>query len=111
MARSASTLLPGTLEMLILKVVSAAPEHGWGIGQRLSRMSDGVFEVNQGSLYPALQRLLRKGWITAEWQKSETGRRAKYYRISTSGARQLVTERESWSRQVAAVELVLDWAT
>ena len=111
MSRSDSTLLPGTLEMLILKVVSGEAEHGWGIGQRLARMSGGVFEVNQGSLYPALQRLLRKGWITAEWRKTENGRRARYYGISASGERQLVRERESWSRQVAAVELVLDWAT
>lgn len=111
MTEPVATLLPGTLEMLILKVVSREPEHGWGIGQRLSQISDGVFDVNQGSLYPALQRLLRKGWITADWQRTENGRRARYYRMTSSGERQLVAERASWTRQVAAVELVLDWAT
>lgn len=106
-----ATLLPGTLEMLILKVVSTEPEHGWGIGNRLARISGGAFEVNQGSLYPALQRLLRKGWITSEWQRTENGRRARYYRITKRGEHQLVRERESWARQVEAVQLVLDWAT
>jgi PadR family transcriptional regulator len=111
MTGTPSTLLPGTLEMLILKVVSAEPEHGWGIGNRLAAVSNGAFEVNQGSLYPALQRLLRKGWIASEWRRTENGRRARYYRITKSGARQLVSERESWARQVQAVQLVLDWAT
>lgn len=97
--------------MLILKVVSRQPEHGWGVGQRLAAVSGGVFDVNQGSLYPALQRLLRKGWITSEWRRTASGRRARYYRITNSGARQLASERESWARQVAAVQLVLDWAT
>lgn len=111
MPDSVSTLLPGTLEMLILKVVSGQSEHGWGIGNRLAVVSNGAFEVNQGSLYPALQRLLRKGWITSEWRRTENGRRARYYRITKSGERQLVRERESWARQVRAVQLVLDWAT
>ncbi len=111
MSQPAATLLPGTLEMLILKVVSAEPEHGWGIGNRLAHVSDGVFDVNQGSLYPALQRLLRKGWIKSEWRRTENGRRARYYATTKSGARQLVTERESWARQVEGVRLVLDWAT
>ena len=111
MTEPAATLLPGTLEMLILKVLSAESEHGWGIGNRLARMSDGVFDVNQGSLYPALQRLLRKGWIKSEWRRTENGRRARYYSLTKSGERQLVAERQSWARQVAAVQLVLDWAT
>ncbi len=111
MSKDTASVLPGTLEMLILKVVSSEPEHGWGIGQRLSAVSGGVFDVNQGSLYPALQRLLRKGWITSEWRRTEKGRRARYYRITTSGERQLAREREGWMRQVAAVQLVLDWAT
>jgi transcriptional regulator len=111
MTKPAAPVLPGTLEMLILKVVSTEPEHGWGIGQRLAAVSGGVFEVNQGSLYPALQRLLRKGWIGSEWRRTENGRRARYYRITTSGERQLAQERESWASQVAAVQLVLDWAT
>ncbi len=103
-------VLPGTLEMLILKIVSARPEHGWGIGQRLGEVSEGVFDVNQGSLYPALQRLLRKGWITSGWRRTESGRRARYYAITKSGERQLTVETRSWARQVAAVQLVLDWA-
>jgi len=107
----AANVPPGTLEMMILKVVSSESHHGWGIGQRLEHMSDGVFEVNQGSLYPALQRLLRKGWITAEWRRTENGRRARYYRTTGSGARQLEKERETWARQVRAVERVLKWAT
>ena len=111
MTKTTAALLPGTLEMLILKIVSAELEHGWGIGQRLGTASGGVFDVNQGSLYPALQRLLRKGWITSEWRRTENGRRARYYRITKSGERQLARERESWTRQMAAVQLVLDWAT
>lgn len=111
MSQPAAALLPGTLEMLILKVVSAEAEHGWGIGNRLARVSGGAFDVNQGSLYPALQRLLRKGWIRSEWQRTENGRRARYYQTTKSGRRQLVTEREGWARQVEAVQLVLDWAT
>lgn len=111
MERPEASLLPGTLEMLVLKIVSARPEHGWGIGQRLGDVSGGVFDVNQGSLYPALQRLLKKGWITSEWRTTENGRRARYYEITRSGERQLARERESWERQVAAVQLVLDWAT
>lgn len=111
MSQPTATLLPGTLEMLILKVISAEPEHGWGIGNRLARVSGGVFDVNQGSLYPALQRLLRKGWIRSTWRRTENGRRARYYETTNSGARQLVTEREGWARQVEAVQLVLDWAT
>lgn len=96
--------------MLILKIVSAEPEHGWGVGQRLAAVSGGAFDVNQGSLYPALQRLLRKGWIASEWRRTDSGRRARYYRITKSGERQLARERDSWARQVAAVQLVLDWA-
>lgn len=111
MSEASEAVLPGTLEMMILKIVSLEPEHGWGIGQRLGEASGGVFEVNQGSLYPALQRLLRKGWITSEWRRTENGRRARYYRITGSGERQLARERRSWARQVAAVQLVLDWAT
>ena len=111
MTESAAPVLPGTLEMLILKIVSERSEHGWGIGQRLGEASQGAFDVNQGSLYPALQRLLRKGWITSDWRRTESGRRARYYRITTSGARQLARERTAWERQVAAVRLVLDWAT
>lgn len=102
-----SQVPPGTLEMLVLKVVSVAPEHGWGIGQRLQEASRGIFDVNQGSLYPALQRLLAKGWIRSSWRVTESGRRARYYHLTRSGEGQLGREFESWSRQVDAVRWVL----
>jgi transcriptional regulator len=103
-------VLPGTLEMLVLTVLSVQPEHGWGIGQRLQQVSGGVLDVNQGSLYPALQRLLERGWIRAEWRASENGRRARYYKLTASGQKRLAKQRGSWARQVEAVNCVLDWA-
>ena len=102
-------LLPGTLDMMVLKIVSVGTEHGFGIGRRLQELSDGVFDVNQGSLYPALQRLLKQGWITSEWRQTDTGRRARYYTITRSGQRQLEREQNSFARQIAAVQLVLTW--
>jgi transcriptional regulator len=93
--------------MLVLKVLSRAPEHGWGIGHRLQQASRGVFDVNQGSLYPALQRLLAKGWIRSSWRVTESGRRARYYDLTKSGEAQLAREFESWSRRVDAVRWVL----
>ena len=110
MANESAKLLPGTLDMMVLKVVSVGTEHGFGIGRRLQQVSRGVFDVNQGSLYPALQRLLKEGWITAEWRQTESGRRARYYRITRSGARHLERERDSFARQVRAVGHVLAWA-
>jgi PadR family transcriptional regulator, regulatory protein PadR len=110
MANESARLLPGTLDMMVLKVVSVQPEHGFGIGRRLEQVSDGVYDVNQGSLYPALQRLLKEGWITAEWRQTESGRRARYYRITRSGVRHLGRERDSFARQVKAVGKVLAWA-
>ncbi|MFW6078278.1 MAG: PadR family transcriptional regulator [Gemmatimonadota bacterium] len=110
MADGSTPLLPGTLEMLVLQVLSVGPEHGWGIGQRLQQASRGRFEVNQGSLYPALQRLLKKGWLTSEWRVSESGRRARYYELTRSGERQLARERKDWAKQVEAVGWVFDWA-
>jgi len=110
MASDGTPLLPGTLEMLVLKVLSVAPEHGWGIGQRLQEASRGVLDVNQGSLYPALQRLLAKGWVKSEWRTTDSGRRARYYRLTRSGEARLLAERVSWARQVGAVDLVLRWA-
>jgi transcriptional regulator len=109
MAGTVAPLLPGTLEMLVLKTLSVGPEHGWGIGQRLQQMSRGVFDVNQGSLYPALQRLLKKGWVRSEWRVTESGRKARYYLLTRSGARRLVREEEGWARQVEAVGWVLSW--
>jgi transcriptional regulator len=110
MADRSLQVLPGTLEMLVLNVLTASPEHGWGIGQRLQQASRGVLDVNQGSLYPALQRLLERGWIKSEWRVTESSRRARYYRVTASGLRQLKKQRGSWARQVEAVSWVLDWA-
>ena len=105
----AAELLPGTLDMMVLKIVSVGTEHGFGIGRRLQELSHGVFDVNQGSLYPALQRLLKQGWITSEWRQTDTGRRARYYKITRSGARQLEKEQNSFARQITAVHHVLNW--
>ena len=110
MTDEGTQLLPGTLEMMVLKVLSVEAEHGWGIGQRLQQMSRGVFDVNQGSLYPALQRLLKRGWIVSDWRQTESGRRARYYRVTRSGAARLAQEQVTWSKQVAAVNWVLQWA-
>lgn len=109
MERDTAQLLPGTLDMMVLKVVSVGPEHGFGIGRRLQEVSRGLFAVNQGSLYPALQRLLKEGWVTAEWRQTESGRRARYYRITRSGTRHLARQRDSFARQVGAVNLILAW--
>jgi transcriptional regulator len=111
MPPDSASLLPGTLDLLVLSVVSVQPEHGWGIGQRLLEVSRGVFEVNQGSLYPALQRLEKKGWIRSGWRMADSGRSARYYTITASGRRQLVRERRGWERQVEGIGLVLQWAT
>lgn len=98
----------GTLDMLILQIVSLEPAHGYGIAQRLEQISRAVVQVNQGSLYPALHRLEQKGWLTAEWKQSETGRDAKFYRLTNSGAKQLAAEKDSWARLTGAVQLIFD---
>lgn len=102
-----SDVLRGTLELLILKTLALEPMHGWGINQRIQQVSRGVLDVNQGSLYPALQRLELKGWITAEWRASENNRRARYYRLTAAGRRALGNETENWRRYVAIVEEIL----
>ena len=99
--------LRGTIDLLALKALTLQPQHGWGIGLRIRQMSRGQLEVNQGSLYPALQRLHRQGWITSEWRPSETGRQARYYKLTTQGRRVLGQEEDSWRRFVAAIDLVL----
>jgi len=96
-------LLKGTLDMLILKAVSLGPLHGYGIIQRIRQMSDEMLDVEQGSLYPALYRIEQRGWVSSQWEKSETGRRAKFYTISEAGRRQLEDEEASWDRLVLAV--------
>ena len=100
-------IVPGTLEMLVLKTLSLDPMHGWGIGERIQQLSRDVFAVNQGTLYPALERLQRDGLITAEWRTTENNRRARYYRITRSGLKRLETEREEWERSARAVDLIL----
>jgi PadR family transcriptional regulator, regulatory protein PadR len=100
-------VVQGTLDMLVLKALSLAPMHGWGITNRIQQISKGVLTVNPGSLYPALERLQDRGWITAAWETTESGRNAKYYTLSAAGRRRLGTETESWRRLAAAIEAVL----
>jgi PadR family transcriptional regulator PadR len=100
-------LLQGTLEMLVLKALSLQPMHGWGIGHRIEQMARGAFVVPQGSLYPALQRMLNKGWIKSEWRTSENNRRARYYLITRAGAQQLRAEEADWERASKAINAVL----
>jgi PadR family transcriptional regulator, regulatory protein PadR len=102
-----SDVLRGTLDLLVLKTLTLEPMHGWGISQRMQQFSRGMFDVNQGSLYPALQRLEQKGWIESEWRTTENNRRAKYYRLTAPGRRALGVETTSWRRYVEGVELIL----
>ena len=103
-------VVQGTLEMLILKTLSLQPMHGWGISVRLRQISGEVFDVQQGSLYPALQRMLRRGWVRAEWRVSENNRRARYYRLTAAGERQLAAQRAEWEHSSRAVDRVLRYA-
>ncbi len=100
-------LLQGTLDMLILRVVAHGPLHGYGIAQRIHQISREVLNVQQGSLYPALHRLEKRGWLCAEWRDSENSRQAKFYRLSAKGRRQLATEEANWNRLSEAVALIL----
>ena len=105
--RSQTDALRGSLDLLVLKTLSLAPMHGWGISQRVQQISDGVLELNQGSLYPALQRLEKDGLITSEWDTTDNNRRARYYRITASGRKALGVELDSWRRFAAGLEAVL----
>ncbi len=107
MGTSAGDVLQGTLDLLVLKALSLEPMHGWGVAQRIQQISKDVLQVNQGSLYPALHRLENRGWIVASWGTSENNRRAKYYRLTATGRKQLDAELTSWRRFAKAVELVL----
>ena len=100
-------LLPGTLDLLIMKALSIRPLHGYGIAQHIHRLSREALRVEEGSLYPALQRMQVKGWLASEWKDSPTGRRARFYRLTAAGRRQLARERASWEAFVAAVTRVL----
>jgi PadR family transcriptional regulator, regulatory protein PadR len=100
-------LLKGTLDMLILKVVALGPIHGYAIAQRMRQISKDFFQLQQGSLYPALHRLEDRGWLSAEWKDTETGREAKFYSLTPTGRRQLEAEMRSWERLADAVALIL----
>jgi PadR family transcriptional regulator PadR len=97
----------GTLDLLILRTLALEPQHGWGISERVQQVSSDVLCIQQGSLYPALHRLERRGWIKAHWGTSENNRRARYYELTKAGRRQLELETDTWKRMTAAVALVL----
>ncbi len=103
-------LLQGTLDLMVLRTLDAGPNHGWGISQRIQQISQDVLRINQGSLYPALHRLEAQGWIDAEWGSSDNNRRAKYYRLTRAGRRQLAEETANWSRIAEAITRVLETA-
>src|SRR5688500_11860700 len=100
-------LVQGTLDLLIMRTIATEELHGWAIAQRIQLLSNEVLQVNQGSLYPALQRLECQGWITADWGISETKRRARFYRLTAAGRRRLEHERAEWDRLSAAISLVM----
>lgn len=105
-----SDLLQGTLDMLILKIVALGPVHGYGISQRIRHISKEVLQVQQGSLYPALHRLEKRGWLLAEWGESGNGRQAKFYKLSAKGRKQLTEEESNWNRLAGAVTLIMESA-
>jgi len=107
MPNDKSDLLQGTLDMLILKIVALGPVHGYGISVRIRQISKDVLQVQQGSLYPALHRLEKRGWLDAEWGESDNGRQAKFYRLSSKGRKQLVEEHENWNRLSEAVQAIM----
>jgi transcriptional regulator len=98
----------GTLDLLILRALALEPKHGWAIGERIGQISRGTLKVPQGSLYPALHRLERRGWIKARWGASDNNRKAKFYELTRAGRKQLAVETDAWQRLAAAVALVLD---
>ena len=105
--RPQADVLRGSLDLLVLKTLSLVPMHGWGISQRIQQMSKGILEVNQGSLYPALQRLEKDGLITSDWGMTENNRRARYYHLTAAGRRALGVELESWKRFATGLDAVL----
>ncbi len=110
MAKQKPDLLQGTLDMLILKALSLGPMHGYGVGQRIRLLAEEMLRVEEGSLYPALYRLEERGWIRSEWGASENNRRARFYKLTPSGRRQLQVEEENWRRLVLAVGKVMQTA-
>jgi PadR family transcriptional regulator len=101
-------LLPGTLDMLILKTLAAQPMHGYGIAQHLRRLSGDILQVEEGSLYPALQRMRQKGWLSAEWRQTPNNQRARYYAVTTKGRKQLGVEQRDFDLVVAAIRRIMD---
>jgi PadR family transcriptional regulator, regulatory protein PadR len=100
-------VLQGTLDLLILRTIALEPMHGWAIAQRIKQLSDDILQVQQGSLYPALQRLEKQGWITADWGASENNRRARFYRLTKAGQKRLTEEEASWARLSSGIGMVL----
>jgi PadR family transcriptional regulator PadR len=100
----------GTVDLLILRTLALGPNHGWGISERIHQVSDNVLQIAQGSLYPALHRLERRGWVKARWGASENNRRAKFYELTKSGRKQLATEKGDWKKLAAAIAQVLETA-
>ncbi len=107
---STPDILQGTLDLLILRTLQTEPMHGWAISDRIQQLSQDVLQVNQGSLYPALHRLEHRGWIEAEWGVSELGRRAKFYRLTAAGRKQLAVEASEWERMATAIGRVMKLA-
>ena len=107
---STPDLLPGTVDLLILRTLQNGELHGWAISERIQNVSEDVLQINQGSLYPALHRLEHRGWIEAEWAVSELGRRAKYYRLTAAGRKQLGVETREWERMAHAIGRVMKLA-
>jgi transcriptional regulator len=113
MSPEPTPLVQGTLEMLVLRTLALEPMHGWGLAHRIQAMSGQVFLVTQGSLYPALVRMRRRGWISTSWRTTDKNRRARYYELTSAGRRQLEVERALWERVSAAINTVMspNWAT
>jgi PadR family transcriptional regulator PadR len=109
-AKQKAELLQGTLDMLILKALSLGPMHGYGVGQRIMQMAEDLLRVEEGSLYPALYRLEERGWIKSEWGVSENNRRARFYKLTATGRKQLGIEEENWQRLVSGVGKVMQTA-
>jgi PadR family transcriptional regulator PadR len=103
-------VIKGTLEMIVLELLQQGPMHGWGITELIERRSDGLLSVNQGSLYPALYRLVARGWVTSEWRTTENNRKARYYALTRGGRQQLAAERAQWKKLSRGVDLILGGA-
>lgn len=108
MGKRRRDMIKGTMDMLILKVVSTEPMHGWGISERIQQISRDALQVNQGSLYASLHRLTREGWIASEWRVTDNQRRARYYRLTPAGEKQLGSELEHWAKLSQAVERIIE---